>query len=551
MSIAVREPPRPRWVRRSPRAHWYVVATVCIGALMGQLDASIVTLALPRLGHELHATVGAVSWVALAYLLVLIATVAMVGHLADAFGRKLLYTYGFAVFTAASAVCGLAPDLPILIAARVVQALGAAMLQANSVALITEAMPARQLTRGLGVQGAAQALGLALGPAVGGLLLALAGWRLIFLINVPAGVLGLALGWLLLPRSRSRREIGGGDLGGAALLALAAGGALAYLSLAPRSGFADPLLLVLLAGGVGTAIWFVAHERRHSTPLIAPGLLRRRSISIGLASGLVAYLALFATLFVVSFYLSAGHTPSALAGIELATLPIGIGVAAPIAGRLASTIGGRRLAPGGLLLAGVGMFLVAISHSTVPLLIGLVLAGLGLGAFTPPNNASIMSAAPDGRTGLVGGMLNMTRGAGTALGVAVATVIYTAAAGVSGAVASSAGTASASQGLTLTMAIMAVLALATGLALAARSRRTSWLAKFDLGPTKSPTRRECGRSGGKAGSPADRHSRRLTGHAASGDFRRGPDLLPLDRSGRLARDVEHHPTDRAKLGDDP
>lgn len=137
MSVAVREPPRPTWVRESPRAHWYVVATVCIGAFMGQLDASIVTVALPRLGHDLHATVGAVSWVALAYLLVLIATVAVVGRFADAFGRKLLYTYGFAVFTAASAVCGLAPDLPILIAARVVQALGAAMLQANSVALIT------------------------------------------------------------------------------------------------------------------------------------------------------------------------------------------------------------------------------------------------------------------------------------------------------------------------------------------------------------------------------------------------------------------------------
>src|SRR5262249_46540135 len=113
MTVVVREPPRPARIRQSPRAHWYVVATVCIGAFMGQLDASIVTLALPRIGHDLHATVGAVSWVALAYLLVLIATVAAVGHVADAFGRKLLYTYGFAVFTAASVVCALAPDLPI------------------------------------------------------------------------------------------------------------------------------------------------------------------------------------------------------------------------------------------------------------------------------------------------------------------------------------------------------------------------------------------------------------------------------------------------------
>ena len=474
MSLAVKEPPRPAWIRKSPRAHWYVVATVCIGAFMGQLDASIVTLALPRLGHDLHGTVGAVSWVALSYLLVLIATVATVGRLADAFGRKLLYTYGFAVFTAASAVCGLAPGLPILIAARVVQALGAALLQANSVALITEAMPPRQLARGLGVQGTAQALGLALGPALGGLLLALAGWRLIFLINVPAGVIGLVLGWLLLPRSRSRREIGGGDPGGAALLALAAGGTLAYLSLAPRSGFTDPVLLALLAVGVGAATWFVAHERHHRAPLIAPGLLRRCSISIGLASGLVAYVVLFATLFMVSYYLSAGHTPSALAGLELATLPIGIGVAAPIAGRLASSTGGRRLAPAGLMLAGMGMLLVAVAHGTVPLLIGLALAGLGLGTFTPPNNASIMAAAPGGLTGLVGGMLNMTRGAGTALGVAVATVIYTTAAAASGADTAAVGLASARHGLTLTAAVIAGLALVAGLALAsARHRLTT------------------------------------------------------------------------------
>jgi hypothetical protein len=217
---------------------------------------------------------------------------------------------------------------------------------------------------------------------------------------VPAGVLGLGLGWLLLPRSRSRRELGGGDPGGAALLAFAAGGVLGYLSLAPRSGFTDPLLLILLAVGIGAATSFVSHERHHSTPLIAPGLLRRRSISTGLASGLVAYLALFATLFVVSYYLSAGHTPAARAGIELATLPIGIGVAAPFAGRLASTTGGRRLAPAGLAVAGLGLLLIAIAHGTVPLLIGLGLAGLGLGTFTPPNNASIMAAAPRGLTSL-------------------------------------------------------------------------------------------------------------------------------------------------------
>ena len=214
------EPRRPAVVRASPRAHWYVVGTVCIGAFMGQLDASIVTLALPRLSRELHASVGAVEWVALTYLLVLVAAVATVGRLADAVGRKLLYVYGFVVFTAGSVLCGLAPTLAVLIAARALQAVGAAMLQANSVALITEAMPPALLGRGIGVQGTAQALGLALGPAIGGALLALGGWRLIFLVNLPAGAIGLALGWFLLPRSRSRRALGQSDRLGAVLLAI-------------------------------------------------------------------------------------------------------------------------------------------------------------------------------------------------------------------------------------------------------------------------------------------------------------------------------------------
>ena len=160
------------------------------------------------MGRDLHVSLGAVEWVALAYLLVLVATVATVGRIADAVGRKLLYVYGFGVFTAGSVLCGLAPTLPVLIAARVLQAIGAAMLQANSVALIAEAMPPSMLGRAIGVQGSAQALGLALGPAVGGILLSLGGWRLIFLVNLPAGVIGLALGWFLLPRSRSRRELG-------------------------------------------------------------------------------------------------------------------------------------------------------------------------------------------------------------------------------------------------------------------------------------------------------------------------------------------------------
>ena len=169
------EPRRPLAVRESPNAHWLAVAAVCVGALMSQLDASIVTVALPSLQGSFHASVSSVTWVGLSYLVVLVGTVTAVGRFADMRGRKLLYVYGFVLFVLASVLCGLAPNLAALCGCRALQALGAAMLQANSLAIIVLVVPARSLGRAIGFQGAAQAIGLALGPTVGGLLVAAGG----------------------------------------------------------------------------------------------------------------------------------------------------------------------------------------------------------------------------------------------------------------------------------------------------------------------------------------------------------------------------------------
>jgi EmrB/QacA subfamily drug resistance transporter len=466
--LLLTEPRRPARVRESPRAHWYVVGTVCVGAFMGQLDASIVTLALPRLEQDLHASVGAVEWVALAYLLVLVATVATVGRFADAVGRKLLYVYGFGVFTTGSVLCGLAPALPVLIAARVLQAVGAAMLQANSVALISEAMPGALLGRAIGVQGTAQALGLALGPVVGGALLALGGWRLIFLVNLPAGAIGLALGWFLLPRSRSRRQAARADQLGAVLLALGAAGPLVYLSLATRAGYADPRLLVALAAGLLAAIGFVRREHRIATPLIELSIFRRPVLSVGLSSGLVSYLVLFGTLVVVPYFLSIEHVAFALVGLQLSVLPVAIGIAAPIAGRVLNRVGDRPLTGGGLILAAGGLLEIALWHGTAGLLAGLAVAGLGLGAFIPANSATVMSASPPGHAGVVSGVLNMTRSMGTALGVALGSALYATAAGASGARTLH----TAAVGLTVALTVLGCVALATGLALLLNGHRT-------------------------------------------------------------------------------
>jgi EmrB/QacA subfamily drug resistance transporter len=459
ISSVLRESPRPERVRAHRLAPWLVVATVTVGAFMGQLDASIVTLALPRIASSFDVAPGVVVWVSLSYLLVLVCALPLAGRLADRLGRKRLYVQGFIVFTLASLACGIAPDFPALIAARCVQGLGAALLQANSVALIREALDRDSLGRGLGIQGAAQAVGLAGGPAIGGLLLALGGWRLLFLVNVPAGLLGAAAGVLLLPRSRAFAPAAPFDWRGAVLLVLAAAPFLAVVSLGREPGVTAPLLAALAALALLAAVGLIAVERRAAAPLLDPGLLLRRPLRLQLASGLVAQTVLFGTLVVVPFDLVAHGEGAALAGLQLAVLPIALGLAAPLAGRFADQRSTKRFVVGGLCLAGLGLAALAFAHGPGERVASLALAGVGLGMFVPVNNMTIMHAAPAGRAGAMSGVLNMTRGLGTALGVALASLLYSSAAG--------AGVSGADHGLAAALLALAALVLLTA-ALAAR-----------------------------------------------------------------------------------
>lgn len=430
----LREPPRPERIRRRTDAHWLVVATVCVGAFMGQLDASIVTLAFPTLKAEFHTTLAMVEWVGLAYLLALAGTVTAVGRLADMVGRKLLYTYGFGVFTLASAGCALAPSLSVLVLCRVVQGVGAAMLQANSVALITTAMPRGRLGRGIGAQGTAQALGLAVGPAVGGLLIALGGWRLLFLINVPVGLVGTAAGWLLLPRTRDLAPRTRFDWTGLALFIPAVSALLLALSLGAGGQLGMPASLAVSAIAIGAAVGFLRHERHTPAPMLDLGLFTRRQFSAGVSAGLLGYLVLFGVLFVTPFFLEGVwglHTGSA--GLALAVLPAALGLAAPVAGVLTDRHGPRTPTILGMLVTAAGLLGLAVTasmHEPIGAMAGaLAVVGLGVGVFTPANNTAVMSSAPPRQSGVAGGVLNLTRGVGTALGVALTGLVFDLAAG--------------------------------------------------------------------------------------------------------------------------
>lgn len=389
---------------------------------MGQLDASIVTLAFPALHRQFAAPLAAVQWVSLAYLVTLVALLIPAGRLADAAGRKLVYLYGFVVFTIASAACGLAPTLGALVGFRILQALGAAMLQANSVALVTTSVPKAQLRAALGVQAGAQALGLALGPTLGGLLVATVGWRWVFGINVPVGLVAVVAGRYLLPRTRERTPLALGALDWPGLLLLAAAATAGLLAISAGSGLTLPAwaVLALAAVTLAAASGFVWRERRANEPLLDLELVGRGGVGVALVGALGGYLVLFGPLVLVPVVLLGVGVATQHAGLVLTALPAGFALAATLGGRLPILGGDRRRHGIGALLATAGLAVLALAPLTLPVLtVALAVVGLGLGVFTPANNAMIMAAIPARASATGGGLVNLARGLGTALGVAL------------------------------------------------------------------------------------------------------------------------------------
>jgi MFS family permease len=417
------ETPRPAAIREHRRAPWFAVAVVCFGAFMGQLDASIVTLTFRPMEHDFAAPLAAVQWVSLSYLLVLVALLAPAGRIADAIGRKLVYSYGFVVFTAASAACAFAPTLGALVGCRVIQAVGAAMLQANSVALVTTSAPPGRMRLGLSIQAAAQAIGLGLGPTLGGLLTQTVGWRAVYWINVPVGCLAIVAGHYLLPRTKERSPAGSFDVLGAALLAIASTALLVALSVVgglPAPGW---LVWLMIVAALAAGAAFALRQRRARFPLVPPALLRSSRITLGLAGACLGYLVLFGPLVLVP-QLLAGHGGALHTGLILSALPVGFGVAALSAEAIlpAKMRNRTRGAIGAGACAVVFVMLMVMASSSIGIVLLLGLAGLCLGVFVPANNALIMRTGTASTAGTLGGLVNMARGIGTTLGIALVTL---------------------------------------------------------------------------------------------------------------------------------
>ncbi len=415
-------------VRQRKGYHWFVVGTVCVGAFMAALDASIINIALPVLKKQFNVQMHIIEWVSLVYLLALAGLIVPFGRMADMIGRRWMYALGFTVFIIGSLMCALTPTLSFLLVSRVIQAIGAAMLQANSVSIITAATPASDRGKAIGFQASAQGIGLSLGPAIGGTLISFLNWRWIFFVNLPVGIIGTVLGILLLPQDQKIPKQDRFDYVGAGLLVPTLVALIYFLNMGLKEGWTSPSVVVSYAVFAIGTIAFLVVERKTDAPMVDLSLFRNKTFALGSLTGILSFTVMYAVLLLTPFYLDHVQRMSAFnSGLYLTIIPIGMTLFTPISGAIADRFGRRLPTMIGMLAAGTGCMSLAVMGAKlefIPLAVGLFLVGTGIGVFTPPNNSSVMGSAPSNRLGVAGGILNMSRTLGMGLGITLGGLCY-------------------------------------------------------------------------------------------------------------------------------
>ena len=411
----------------APSVRW-VLAGLSLSMLLSSLGTSIGNVALPTLAQVFNAAFQDVQWIVLAYLLAITTLIVSVGRLGDIVGRRRLLLAGIMVFTIASVLCGIAPNVWLLIAARALQGLGAAVMMALTMAFVGGTVPKERTGSAMGLLGAMSAVGTALGPSLGGVLIATLDWRAVFLVNLPLGLAAFFLAWRALPvdDAQATADRPGFDLLGTLLLALTLGAYALAMTLG-RGHFGALNGALLLAAALGVVV-FVAIERRAASPLIRLAMFADGRLSASLGMSLLVSTVLMATLVVGPFYLAhALGLNAAVVGMVLSVGPLVVALTGVPAGRVADRFGAQRMTVAGLVAIAGGCFTLAAIPVTFGIpgyLAPIVVVTLGYALFQTANNTAVMADVPADRRGVISGLLNLSRNLGLVTGASVMGAVF-------------------------------------------------------------------------------------------------------------------------------
>ena len=406
------------------KKEWTILLVILPMTFMTTLDSSIVNVALPTMAKELGTTMAGIEWVVTSYLITICALILLFGRFGDVIGKSRVFRFGIAVFTIGSLLCGLSNTLVMLIISRIIQAIGAAAAMATNQGIITETFPPSERGRALGLTGTAVALGTMVGPTLGGLIVSVAPWEFIFLINIPIGIIVYIAVIKTLSFRKSEDKVPF-DIKGTILFMLAIVLLFSSINFGQSIGFTNPIIVGALILSVLFLIIFIKVEDKIKAPMLDISIFKNKLFSLSIFCGFTSFISIGAINIILPFYLQdVLKLGPSVAGLMMTVSPIVLAVVAPVSGYLSDKIGSEKISALGLSIMTLGIFSLMLFKESTPLVIVGILIGsvsLGSGIFQSPNNSLIMSTLDKSKLGVAGSINGLIRNLGMTTGIALST----------------------------------------------------------------------------------------------------------------------------------